>query len=372
MNNFRLRIMYDYQMIVIQRFGGISRYFFDLATAFSKQHKVITPVLFPKSFYFESYFGKKSSRFALWRWNKPFVYPLNQLYNIIKLITYRPDILHITYYSSYLLSFIPNKTKLVVTAHDMIHEIYPELFPSWDFTTKHKRKVFCKADLIIAISENTKNDLIKYFNLAPSKITVIYHGNPFEKVLPESKFAMDSPYFLFVGQRDKYKNFNVLIKAIVPILLERKFKLLCVGGKPFSTEELTQFEAMGVKSHVERRTCSDTELQSAYKNALCMIYPSKYEGFGIPILEAWASRCPLIISNASCFPEIAKNGALYFEPENIEQLRTQIESLISSQQLRNTLVKRGQELLKQYTIEKTFTQTINAYYKAIATEANPH
>lgn len=365
MRNEKLRIMYDYQMIVLQRFGGISRYIYDLVSAFSPDHEIITPVLFPKSFYFESYFGKKSSAFALWRWNKPIVYPLNKLYNIFKLILHKPDILHITYYNSYLLPFIPSKTKLVVTAHDMIHEIYPELFPTWDNTTKHKRKVFNRADLIIAISENTKTDLIKFFGTDSGKISVIYHGNPFAKKLPETTFGMDKPYFLFVGQRDRYKNFSTLIKAIAPILTERQYNLLCIGGKPFSESEILEFETLGIRSLTERRNCSDAELQMAYKNALCMIYPSEYEGFGIPILEAWSMHCPLILSNASCFPEIAKEGALYFSPKDHLDLRSKILLLLSEPILRESLNAKGQYYLKEFTSEKTIKATLNAYYKTI-------
>jgi len=370
MKDGKLRIMYDYQMIVLQRFGGISRYICDLATAFSKQHDVKTPVLFPKSCYFEPYFGKKSSRFALWRWNKPLVYPLNKLYNVVKLLAYQPDILHLTYYNAYLLPFIPTKTKLVVTAHDMIHEIYPEVFPAWDHTTKHKRKVFARADLVIAISENTKNDLIRFFHLNPDKIEVIYHGNPFGQINSSADFQVDVPYFLFVGQRDRYKNFSTLIKAIAPILQEKNYKLLCLGGKPFNEEELGQFQALGIVAQVERRSGSDAELQAAYKNALCMIYPSEYEGFGIPILEAWAMNCPLILSNASCFPEIAKDGALYFDPKDELELRSKILKLAIDQDLRKALVAKGQEYIRNYSLDETLRKTLKAYYKIITPSQN--
>jgi glycosyltransferase involved in cell wall biosynthesis len=362
--------MYDYQMIVLQRFGGISRYICDLATAFSKEHDVKTPVLFPKSFYFESYFGKKSSRFALWRWNKSLVYPLNKLYNIFKLLLDQPDILHLTYYNAYLLPFIPAKTKLVVTAHDMIHEIYPEVFPAWDRTTKHKRKVFAKADLVIAISENTKKDLIRYFHLDPDKIQVIYHGNPFGRINPSEDFQVDAPYFLFVGQRDRYKNFGTLLQAIAPILQEKNYKLLCLGGKPFNEGELSQFQELGLSALVERRNGSDADLQAAYKNALCMIYPSEYEGFGIPILESWAMDCPLILSDASCFPEIAKDGALYFQPKDALELRAKIQQLLSNPELRKTLVAKGQQYIQDYSLEETLRKTLNAYCKTITPSEN--
>lgn len=357
-------------MIVLQRFGGISRYIYDLASAFSLRHQVCIPVLFPKSFYFESFFGRKSTKFALWRWNKPLVYPLNKLYNIIKLLSYTPDILHLTYYNAYLLPFISPKTKLVVTAHDMIHEIYPDLFPSWDDTTKQKRKVFAKADLVIAISENTKADLIRFFNLDPAKIAVIHHGNPFERQLPEVPFLVDAPYLLFVGQRDRYKNFNTLIKAITPILLANQFKLVCVGGKPFSEAEKMEFQSAGITALVEKRDCNDAELQMAYKKALCLIYPSEYEGFGIPILEAWAMGCPLILSRASCFPEIAQDGALYFEPSDHLELRSKVEQLLADETLRRTLVAKGAQHLTRYTLEKTTTATMNAYYKTITPVQN--
>jgi len=370
MANKKISIFYDYQMLVMQRFGGISRYIFDLASVFSKTHHVITPVLFPKSYYFESYFNKKSTQFALWRWNKPFVYLVNKFYAIVMLRVKKPDILHLTYYHSYLLPFIPADTKLVITAHDMIHEIYPDLFPRWDFTSKHKKKVFKRADLIIAISENTKKDLITFFEINPNKIEVIYHGNPFDEKLSETIPLLETPYFLFVGQRETYKNFDTLIHAIAPILMNTQHQLLCIGGKPFNEFELSNFKTLGIDHLVLRRNCTDSELKMAYKNALCLIYPSEYEGFGIPILEAWAMGCPLILSNASCFPEIAKDAALYFESSNEEELRIVINQLLSDEILRQSIVEKGLKYVKQFTLAKTASQTMSAYYKLLNKSEN--
>ncbi len=370
MEDRKLNIMYDYQMIVLQRFGGISRYIYDLATSFSKNHQVITPVLFFKSFYFESYFGKKANKFALWRWNKPIVFSLNKMINILTLITKKPDILHITYYNSYILPFIPAKTKLVVTAHDMIHEIYPELFPKWDFTSKHKRKVFKKADLIIAISENTKRDLIRFFGIERSKITVIYHGNPFEKRLQDVPLNIKKPYFLFIGQRDRYKNFSTLVQAIAPVLNEKSFYLVCVGGKPFSQAEMDLFASLKIQFMVEQKNCTEAELQSAYREAICLIYPSEYEGFGIPILEAWSMNCPLILSKASCFPEIAKDGALYFDPQNALELRDRIYQIIENPSTRELLINKGEKLLESYSLSQTAQKTMEAYCQTLTSLQN--
>ncbi|MFZ4412829.1 MAG: glycosyltransferase family 4 protein [Bacteroidales bacterium] len=359
--------MFDYQSISFQRFGGVSRYIFDLASTFSIDNDVKVPVICPKSYYFESFFCRKSSKFALWRWSKLILFPLNKLYNILILILFKPDILHLSYYNSYILPFIPSNTCLVVTAHDMIHEIYPNFFPKWDFTSIHKRKTFKRANLIIAISENTKKDLIRFFNISPEKIKVIYHGNPIRNEINfnEVERLIENKYFLFVGQRDKYKNFNVLLKAIAPILIKTQFTLLCVGGKPFSNEEITQIDLLKISQWVKKKDCNEKQLISAYKNAICTIFPSEYEGFGFPILESWAMECPIILSNSSCFPEIAKDAALYFDAHNEIELRYNIERIILDENLRKTLVEKGKSYIAEYTIEKTTSQTLEAYFQAI-------
>jgi len=367
MQKKRLRIMFDYQAIYFQRFGGISRYIYDLASSFSKYHEVKIPIICPKSYYFESFFDKKSSKFALWRWSKIVLLPLNKFYNIITLILFKPDILHLSYYNSYILPFIPSKTLLVVTVHDMIHEIYPHFFPKWDFIRFHKQITLKRADLIIAISENTKKDLIHFLNINPEKIKIIYHGNPIRNDFNSNTLErlIENQYFLFVGQRDKYKNFMVLLKAIAPLLIKHQFNLLCVGGKSFSIEEINQIDSLCITKYVKRFDCNEDQLKSAYKNAICTIFPSEYEGFGFPILESWAMECPIILSNSSCFPEIAKDGALYFDTHNEIELRNNIERIISDSKLRDTLIEKGTSYLADYTIEKMAFQTLDAYFRAI-------
>jgi len=356
-----LKIMYDYQMFVLQRFGGISRYIADLIAAYRETHNVYTPLLWSRNFYMEKLTGAQSSRFAMKKWSRLIVIPVNILYSIYKLMVIRPDILHLSYYNSYLVPFLPKRTNLVVTAHDMIHEIYPDLFSKFDLTTAHKRRVFNRADAIIAISKNTKNDLVKYFDVAPEKISVIYHGSPLAKTNEKTDFTKHDNYFLFVGQRDKYKNFETLVDGLAPIMIQEKMNLLCIGGKPFSDKELYKFKALGIEGMVKKETLNDEGLQKAYTQAFCMVYPSAYEGFGIPILEAWSCGCPVVLSRAACFQEIAGDAAIYFETFDAQNLRKKAESLLYDNDLRTRLIKRGYESVKNFTVKKMATQTFSLY-----------
>ena len=170
-------------------------------------------------------------------------------------------------------------------------------------------------DCIITVSENTKKDMIEYWNIPPEKITVIYHGiqNINIEQIHNLKI-INSPYILYVGARSKFKNFENAVKAYS--IVNQKYpeiKFVCTGSD-FTKSEIDLFESLNISKHIIHKSVNDIELFSLYHHAICYIYPSLYEGFGMPLLEAMACECPVICSNTSCFPEIAGNAALYLDP----------------------------------------------------------
>jgi len=284
------------------------------------------------------------------------------------------DIFHPTYYNPYFLEYLGNK-KMILTVHDMIHEIFPEHFSLSEQIIEQKRTLLQRADRIIAVSENTKNDIVDIYKISPSKINVIYHGCSFEKdpIYEQSNNNLPKRYVLFVGHRGLYKNFYFFLKAISPILLKDKnLNLVCVGGNSLDCEELAFFDKFNVKDKVLHYFSKDCELNHIYKNAIAFIYPSLYEGFGIPILEAFHAGCPVIMSNTSSLPEVGKDAAIYFEPKKMESIRNAINMVIYDTNLQNSLREKGFERLKHFSWKKAAQLTNYAYKASMVNDAEKY
>ena len=267
-----------------------------------------------------------------------------------------------TYYGK--IPFHLKKTKIVVTVYDMIHELYPDEFS--EKSRLIKKKCVNKADLIFAISENTKNDLIKIYDINPSKIKVVYLGfKSFPKL--SSSFKLNSkifqtPFILFVGQRSGYKNFDGLIEAYnSSSFLKNNYNIVSFGGGVFSNEELNIFDRYNINEKIFHLKGGDDVLKSCYENASVFIYPSKYEGFGIPPLEAMSCETPVCCSNVSSIPEIVNNAAVFFDPTNEKEIAKALMNILKSDRIKKDLILKGKKRLNFFTWEKSSDETITAY-----------
>ncbi|MBW8308899.1 MAG: glycosyltransferase family 4 protein [Candidatus Paracaedibacteraceae bacterium] len=358
-----MKILYDYQILCAQKYGGISRYYYELVSRISKYEntKIEIPALFSCNYYFENYFEKKSvsqysSRFG------SLVRYANRKYTL--LFGYKNyDIIHPTYYNPYIIGRL--RGKLVVTVYDMIHELYPKEFSKEDKTAEFKREMIYKSDRIIAISESTKKDILRFYpDIDQKKINVIYLGNSLSALdlKPDSCVVPDSKYVLFVGQRRAYKNFDNFIKAFAKAFANiDEMNVICTGGGPFSTDELNLINDLDLGGRVTQKSLSDNDLAIAYCNAQCFVFPSFYEGFGIPVLEAFACKCPALLSNRSSLPEVGGDAALYFNPESIDEIAEKLLRISSDEKLRSSLVKKGQERLKLFDWDTIAEDTYNLY-----------
>ena len=247
----------------------------------------------------------------------------------------------------------------------MIHELFPSYFSQNDPFVYFKRVLIEKANHIIAISESTKNDIQRFFKIPDEKISVIYHGhkNDFSLSEEDSNDTIFNNYILYVGDRAAYKNFNLFILAIAPLLKDRsEIRLICLGGGPFGYSEKELLYRHGIKEkQIHQLSVSDNQLKDFYKNALLFVYPSLYEGFGLPLLEAFANNCPIAASNTSCFPEVGGNAVVYFDPNDPDDIRSAIESVISNPTLADQLRVLGTEQLKKFSMDSCINQTQNVY-----------
>ena len=360
-------ILYDSQIFDFQKIGGISRYFCEIISRL--QSKFDISVRYSENYYL------KNSKIArhriplpqyLFKRYQSTLLSKNLKYTEKLLKTSSPYLLHATYYEPYFLQFIGNNP-FIITVHDMIYERLPEHFSKEEtaYIIQQKKEVISKASRIIAISENTKKDLIELLNIDQRKIDVIYHGTSMQQFKQKTMMQLPQKYILFVGSRYSYKNFNRFIEAFS--LLAQKdndLHLVCTGNA-FTQEEEKRLSKLSIKEKTIQLNVSDQELSELYTRSTLFVFPSLYEGFGIPILEAYACHCPIAISNTSCFPEIAGDAAAYFNPYSIKDMANTIEELIYNPLKTNDLIHKGIERLKLYSWEKTVKETELVYLKTI-------
>ena len=369
-----MRILYDAQMFTWQNYGGATRYFYELMSRFCNDPElhVSFPILLSDNYYIRNCSFAKHWRGAqkLSFKGKMRVYRLiNQLYNRHKVPNIPFDLLHPTCYNPYFLKCLKGRP-YIITVFDLIHELYPDTLATNQKTMrKWKQTSILKADLLIAISESTKKDLIKFYGLQPSRIHVVPLAASLSPNSSANAGAMRLPprYVLYVGARAAgYKNFETLAQAFQ--LAGKKDKglfLICVGGGPFTTSETRLFARLGISGKVRQMSMGDGELSAIYSRARALVYPSLYEGFGIPLLEAFTCGCPAAASNSSSLPEVGGDACLYFDPGNAGEMAEKIGALVEDGKLRDSLVEKGHLQARKFSWHITAAETKKVYLKLI-------
>lgn len=366
-----MQILYDHQIFTTQKYGGISRYFYELIHYFEKKkdNGIDISIVFSNNYYISDNKDVKHMTFfpnyELKGKHRLFA-PINKLKSIYKIKKQKFDVFHPTYYHPYFLDYIGDKP-FVLTVYDMIHEKFTEVVPPHDKTSERKRILADKASKIIAISESTKNDLIEIFDTDPLKIEVIHLATDIRvnKKRPLDIF-LQNEYILFVGARHSYKNFIKFIASIENILHEKNdLSVVCIGGGDFNSKEIAFFNQLNIKDKVFQHTVDDTSLAYYYSHAIIFVFPSLYEGFGIPILEAFACECPLVCSNTSSLPEIAEDAAEYFDPSSEDSIRNAVTKVLTNQARRDELREKGTQRLQCFSWEKTAKETQKVYESVI-------
>lgn len=354
------RVLYDHQAFEMQRFGGISNYFHELIRHIGMETEL-------SLFLSNNYYRKDACRIFVpslpYKWFKSPIKAINRWYSLRKIASDTYDLFHPTYYHPYFLKEI-GKKPYVLTVHDLNHELFPHLFPNAAQLCAWKKEVIGHAAHVIAISENTRRDLLRFYPLDPQRITVVYHGvTSFNPLV--NRLDLPERYLLYVGARGGYKNFDRLLLAFQQVAKrDDTLQLICVG-KPFKPREWQYVRELGIAGQLRPMQVGEDDLGQLYRQALLFVYPSLYEGFGMPILEAYANHCPVALSHASCFPEIAGEAGAYFDPESVDSIRTTIEMLLQSEAKRTTLVTAGEERLQRYSWEKTAARTQAVYERLI-------
>ena len=378
-----MKVLYDPQAFDMQTHGGVSRCFAELyahrpafvdaSISIKETNNVYLKDLgFPeagdvykhflcakdtklKHFLFKLTYNLKYGKFS--RWDKRPLINQYETESVIKRGDF--DIFHPTFYDDYFLRLI-GKKPFIITVHDMI----PEIFSIDHSQAKQKLAVIPKAAHIIAVSGQTKKGLVRIMNVPEERVSVVYHGADEEPYIPSSTAPFAEEYILYVGSRYVYKNFTAFCKSCVGILKRHpQLKIVCTGV-PFSPEEIQLFESLGIKDRmVHRFVQTRQELFDLYHYAITFVYPSKYEGFGIPILEAYKADCPVMLNRASCFPEIAGDAAVFFdlnsEKSDFEEQFETLYRLTGDE--KGELIQRQRERMKLYSWSKSAAQLADVY-----------
>lgn len=264
--------------------------------------------------------------------------------------------------------------KSVVTIHDLIFLRYPELYPAIDRFFYHQkfRKACQQADLIVAVSEQTKRDIMEFYGTASDKIQVVYQDchDVFHQPLqsPKSyeglqeKYGITKPYVLCVGTIEARKNQLRLVQAFQAAQLADA-ELILVGGRTKFQQEITSFvdkNLLGIKVKILNNV-PFTDLPTLYQSAQVFAYPSFFEGFGIPIVEALHSGVPVIAARGSCLEEAGGGGALYVNPNDTDELAQKLQLLWQDERLRQQLIVNGQTHIKQFAAENIAKKLMTIY-----------
>jgi glycosyltransferase involved in cell wall biosynthesis len=250
----------------------------------------------------------------------------------------------------------------------MISELFPQGTPRDDSETARKRWAVADARRVICVSHHTKQDLVELFGVEESKVRVVYHGSELSAAMAAAESPVpERPYFLYVGGREApYKNFQRLMRSFARVAARHADVALCVAGAPLTNTERELAEALRIASrvvHYGRPT--DEHLAKLYHHSVALVYPSLYEGFGIPPLEAMACETAVIAANRSSIPEVVGKAAILVDPESDEQISAAMITVLEDRSRRENLICLGRDRAKHFSWEKMAAQTREIYCEIV-------
>jgi mannosyltransferase len=359
-----IAIYLDNIVFGIQKFGGASTYWMELLKRFTIEpnvfmitqgdnrdicdlnNNILNYQTAPTKFIKETCFSTSILRYI----------PLTKRLPVM-------SVYHNSYYRTSLQKSIVN----IFTVHDFTHKKgYASKFPRNLIHINLTAIGLKNSDGIICISENTKNDMLHYYpQLSKKNIKVIYHGVN-EDYFPLSKsgalffndsFDLNKPYIVFIGKRGGYKNFQIIPESIREL---QDIRLVIVGGEQLSAKDIEQLNAILPGRYVRFEGLTNNEINVLYNYAIALVYPSIYEGFGFPVVEAMRAGCPVISTKLSSIPEVAGNAALYLEDLTPQSITACI-TLLRESQIRDSCIKKGFNQSKKFSWEKCAQETFQFY-----------
>lgn len=274
------------------------------------------------------------------------------------------NVVHPTYYSLLTKRDVKRyRCPVVITVYDMIHELFLKDKAGADLAIEEKRRAIMAAQAIICISENTKKDLLELYPVAESKVRVTPLASEINASLSYGSEPVPSrPYYLYVGSRDSYKNFDGLLSAFAQASAARPDVVLCVVGKPFAEAEEKLIAELKLTKRIEHyQHPNDRHLAKLYRCSVAFVYPSLYEGFGIPPLEAMACGTVVVAADCASIPEVVGDAGLLFNPRATSDLADILLHLLDNPAERERLIALGSQRVQVFSWDQTVAQTIDVY-----------
>lgn len=363
-----MKVLFDHQIFCIQRYGGASRYYTELLKQLPRE-------VWDTTIRFS--FNEHLKQANLMGFSLPV--PRKYVKGLSSLLDYvnRPytkyvlnkgsyDVFHQTHFGGWCLKSLVNGKSMVTTFHDMNHvrfaHLYQEVGINPEAIVSQQRASIARSNKIIAVSQYTKNDLVEFWNIDPANIQVIHHGIESKTADQlESLRVLEYPYVLFVGERQMFKNFNRFAQAMHLVMEKHPFLRMVCTGKTFNLSEIELLTKLGILDRMVHIEANEQLLKRLYRDAELFVFPSLSEGFGMPILEAMVQGCPVALSRASCFPEVAGGAGVYFDPLQVEDMSLVIETVLEDESLRKQIVKLGYERTNYFSWASTAESHMNLY-----------
>lgn len=383
-----MNILFDFQAFEMQKYGGVSRLYTETLPLFNQVNYQIgikesdnihlddmnkVYKVRPYHYTHDKLFSKKTfpgqrtllNLGASILGHRNYCKDINKEWCISLLKKSNYDVFEPTFFDDYFLPYIKNHP-FVIAVHDMIPELFPQYFQSCDFQIIKKAILCPLATHIHVPSTQTKSDLINILNIEPEKITVISRGTSTISLYNINPL-FDFPYLLYVGARWAYKNFANFLCEFAKVVSDYPDIHLVCTGSPFNKEELSLIRKYKLDGLVHQYFATSDTLGSLYRNAIAFVYPSEYEGFGLPILEAYNCGCPVMLNNTSCFPEVAGDAAIYFEmKDGKSDFYEKFEYIFQlSREDRTNLINKGYERMKLYSWKETAKKMEDIYISLI-------
>jgi glycosyltransferase involved in cell wall biosynthesis len=355
----KIKILIDPEVFFYDR-CGLVRYYSKLIEVLSTDHEVDIdlPLLLSGSDFIEGkhqYLRKFMRELPFGRnlFNK--ICALSKLWYWKKITSGNYDLVLITSptFEDKFIKYLPEGKKFMMVVHDTMQCVLtPDgLYDAPGLSSEKLTYLARRASKVICISMATKRDLLQICGGTLNNVEVIYTGNLFNHAAtPILLKNLPSKYLLFVGDRSGRKNFRFFLQAIVPLLkMQSDLKIVCT--RPISKYELDSFNALGVNASVIFIEAPDSILKTLYDHAIALVYPSLYEGFGLPVLEAMSVGCPVVTTSMSAIPEIAKDAVIYVDPSDAVSILNGINQVISPDFDRNTYIQKGVYLSRQLSVD---------------------
>jgi glycosyltransferase involved in cell wall biosynthesis len=358
-----MRVTFDDQIFTGQKIGGASRYFTELIDQFRRDPSHGVEALTPFRYVITEHLVHSDPR----RYRTPPPFRIARRGGVMRTLNAtrsatrlrRAELLHHTYY-------LPNYLRLparkrICTVYDMVPELLPELYP--ERSPHFAKKTYVReCDAVLCISQTTKDDMLRLYGPLDKPVEVTHLAVAAEYYAAQAAPDEDFPYVAYIGRREQYKNFDVVLRAFAALADEQpKLRLLCAGGGPFRESETARIAELDLTDRVERRTIPDAEMPALYASATALVFPSRYEGFGLPIVEAFAARCPVVVADTPCSIEISGGAAAVFAPDDDAELASILSRIAGDAAERDRWVRLGSARAQDFSWARTARRTADVY-----------